>query len=59
MEKMGEPMLDHNKQIPFEQWRKTLLPAGATLQQVIRNLDESALQIVLVVSPDGLAQIVK
>jgi dTDP-glucose pyrophosphorylase len=54
MEKMGEPMLDNNKQIPFEQWRKTLLPAGATLQQVIRNLDESALQIVLVVSPDGV-----
>ncbi len=31
-------------------WRKTLLPATATLQEAIRNLDESALQIILVVS---------
>ena len=34
-------------------WRKALLSADATVQQVIRNLDESALQIALVVSPDG------
>lgn len=34
-------------------WRKSLLPANATLQQAIRNLDESALQIALVVSADG------
>jgi len=39
--------------IPTEPWRKALLPADATLQQVIRNLDESSLQITLVVSPDG------
>jgi dTDP-glucose pyrophosphorylase len=33
-------------------WRKALLPATATLQEAIRNLDESALQIILVVSED-------
>jgi dTDP-glucose pyrophosphorylase len=33
-----------------ETWRKALLPAAATLQQAIRNLDESALQIAMVVS---------
>jgi dTDP-glucose pyrophosphorylase len=31
-------------------WRKALLPASATLRDAIRNLDESALQIILVVS---------
>lgn len=35
-------------------WRNALLPADATLQQAIRNLDESGLQIVLVVSPDEI-----
>ncbi len=34
-------------------WRKTLLPAGSTLRQAIRSLNESALQIALVVSDDG------
>lgn len=34
-------------------WRKARIPANATLQQAIRNLDESALQIALVVSSDG------
>ncbi len=34
-------------------WRKTLLPVSATIQDAIRNLDESALQIVLVISPEG------
>ncbi|OIO68558.1 MAG: nucleotidyl transferase [Zetaproteobacteria bacterium CG12_big_fil_rev_8_21_14_0_65_55_1124] len=33
-------------------WRKALLPARATLQQAISNLEESALQIALVVSVD-------
>ena len=36
-----------------ERWRNALLSSDATLQQAIRNLDESALQIVLVVSSDG------
>lgn len=35
-------------------WRKALLSADATLQQAIRNLDETALQIVLVVSPNDV-----
>lgn len=35
-------------------WRKALLPADASLQQVIRNLDESGLQIALAVSNDGV-----
>ena len=34
-------------------WRKSLIPVNATVQQAIRNLDEAALQINLVVSPDG------
>jgi len=37
---------------PLFLWRKALLPANASLQQAIRNLDESGLQIILVVSPD-------
>jgi dTDP-glucose pyrophosphorylase len=35
-------------------WRRTLLPVGATLKQAIRNLDETALQIALVVTTDGV-----
>ena len=38
---------------PAELWRRAVLPADATLQQAIRNLDESALQIALVVSTEG------
>lgn len=38
---------------PVEPWRKAQLPADATVQQAIRTLDESGLQVVLVVSPDG------
>jgi dTDP-glucose pyrophosphorylase len=33
-------------------WRKALVPPEATLQQAIRSLNESCVQIVLVVSPD-------
>lgn len=43
-------MTTDSKPISHESWRKALLPANATLHQAIRNLDESALQIVLVVS---------
>lgn len=35
-------------------WRKALLPATATLQEAIRNLDESALQIILVVTDEDV-----
>jgi dTDP-glucose pyrophosphorylase len=38
---------------PKYDWRKALLPADATLQHAIRNLNETALQIVLAVSADG------
>jgi dTDP-glucose pyrophosphorylase len=34
-------------------WRKALLSPDATLQDAIRNLDQTALRIVLAVSPDG------
>jgi dTDP-glucose pyrophosphorylase len=46
-------MSEYKKPIPSEPWRKGLLPADATLKQAIRNLNESSLQIVLAVSPDG------
>lgn len=38
---------------PDERWRKTMLPATATVQEAIANLVESGLQIALVVAPDG------
>lgn len=34
-------------------WRRALLPISATLQDAIRNLDETGLQIALIVQPDG------
>ena len=34
-------------------WKKAVLDPSATLGEAIRNLDESALQIALVVDPDG------
>ncbi|MEO6407816.1 MAG: nucleotidyltransferase family protein [Burkholderiaceae bacterium] len=39
--------------MPTEAWRKTLLPSNVTLQQAIRCLDETGLQIALVVSNSG------
>lgn len=41
------------KLVDHQLWRKVLLPAGATIQQAISNLDESGLQIVLVVCAEG------
>jgi dTDP-glucose pyrophosphorylase len=37
-------------------WRQALLPADATIEQAIRNLVETGLQIVLVATPDGVLQ---
>jgi dTDP-glucose pyrophosphorylase len=37
-------------------WKKALLPLGSTIQQAIQNLDETGLQIVLVVSEDARLQ---
>jgi len=43
------------KPVEIARWRKSLLRADATVQQAIQNLNESALQISLVVGPgDGL-----
>lgn len=36
-----------------DQWKKTLVPANSTVVEVIRNLEQSGLQIALVVSEDG------
>lgn len=41
------------KSVDTGQWRKTLLHADATLQQAIQNLNESALQIALVVGSEN------
>jgi len=35
-------------------WQKTALPPGSTLQQAVQSLNYSAMQIVLVVSADGV-----
>ena len=40
--------------ISDEDWRKTLLPLGVTLRQVIQNLNETNLQIVLILGSDGV-----
>ena len=37
-------------------WRKALLPSNAILQDAIGNLNESSLQIALVVDADGVFQ---
>lgn len=47
-------MTDNSKPTHTHPWRKALLPADATLQKAIRNLDETALQIALVISKDGV-----
>lgn len=40
--------------MPTDSWRKTLLPTNASLHQAICCLDETSLQIAVVVSEDGL-----
>jgi dTDP-glucose pyrophosphorylase len=47
-------MTAHPRTNPADGWRKCLVPANATLQETIRNLDETGLQIALVVSADGV-----
>ncbi|UVT16852.1 MAG: nucleotidyltransferase family protein [Nitrospira sp.] len=39
-----------------KEWRKAILPKGATIQQAIRSLNESSFQIALVALPDGTLQ---
>ena len=38
----------------METWRAAILPANATLQQAIRNLDQTGFQIAMVVTPEGV-----
>ncbi len=45
-------MIENDKISSAEPWRKSLLRPDSTLQEAIRNLDETALQICLVVSAD-------
>ncbi len=52
-ERVTKTMTDNGREMSSELWRKTLLPASATLQQAIRSLNETSLQIVLVMSSDG------
>lgn len=49
-------MTSHSRPVQAERWRKALLSKDATLRQAIHNLDESALQIVLVISADDVLQ---
>jgi dTDP-glucose pyrophosphorylase len=43
-----------DRSIPDQVWRRALLPGNANLQQAIQNLDDTGLQIVLVVSPENV-----
>lgn len=47
-------MTGHNKALAAEGWRSTLIGPDTTLQEAIRKLDETALQIALVASPDDV-----
>ncbi len=49
-----DSVLKENMQVSAELWKKTLLPTDATLQQGIRSLDETAMQIALIVSSEGI-----
>ena len=49
----SESVEDNSKEIPTEPWRKALLHGEVTVQQAIRNLNDTALKITLVVSLDG------
>jgi dTDP-glucose pyrophosphorylase/CBS domain-containing protein len=49
----SERMLDNENAASVEMWRKAMLPVNATLQQAISTLDKTALQVILVIAPDG------
>lgn len=42
------------KTTPKKHWRKTVLPVSATIQQAIKNMNESSSQIVIVVSDQNV-----
>ena len=46
--------LDIKQNTPNTQWQMTLLPAGSNLKEAIRNIDQSGLQIALLVSPERI-----
>ncbi len=50
---IGESRTGHEEPGAIEPWQQALLPADANLRQAIRSLDESALQIAMVISPNG------
>ena len=41
-------------QAPRREWRDAVLPSGATIQDAIRSLDRSTMQIVLVITAEGV-----
>lgn len=45
--------VEHDAPTSVERWQDTMLPIDADLRLAIRNLDETGLQIVLAVAPDG------
>jgi len=47
-------MVGKDKKIGSQLWRQALITSEATVQQAIQNLDESAMQIALVVSTSGV-----
>jgi dTDP-glucose pyrophosphorylase len=50
----SKPLSDGSESISAARWRKALLSPEASLRQAIRNLDDAAVQIVLVVSANGI-----
>src|SRR5205807_1852980 len=48
------PELSQAPMTAEKSWRRALLPVTATLREAIRNLDDSALQIVLIVSDEDV-----
>lgn len=53
-ESANEAVSENDNFASIEPWRKALLAADANLQQAIRNLTETGLQIALVVSSDDI-----
>ena len=47
-------MSDSEKPLTAESWKKALLSVNTNLQQAISNLNETAFQIAIIVTPDGV-----
>src|ERR1043166_34053 len=50
---VGPRLSDTQRSVPSDRWRKALLPSDASVRDAITCLDDTALQIALVVSSDG------